>query len=576
MPSKSKRNSPALDVLKKTQTGIKGLDEITDGGLPKGRPTLVCGAAGCGKTLMATEFIVRGALDFGEPGVFIAFEEKAEELEINVASLGFNLAKLQKDGLVKIDHVHIDKSEIEETGEYDLDGLFIRLGYAIDSIGAKRVVLDTIENLFSGLDNQAILRAELRRLFAWLKEKGVTAIITGEKGDGTLTRQGLEEYVSDCVILLDHRVNNQISTRLLRIVKYRGSLHGTNEYPFLIDGDGISVLPITSLMLNSEVSSQRISSGVPALDKMLGGKGFFRGSSILISGTAGTGKTSLAAYFAHATCNRKERCIYFAFEESPRQIMRNMLSIGIDLKAHVEKGLLELHSARPTLNGLEMHLVAIHKHVKRFKPKTVILDPITNLITVGSISEVKAMLIRLIDFLQTEQITVLFTALTLNTIITEQTDEGVSSLVDAWLLVRDIESNGERNRGMYIMKSRGMKHSNQVREFVISDDGLDLVDVYLGVDGVLTGSAREAQQLSESTIQFLRNHALTRKDLEIQRKRKVLEAKIASLQEEFESVQDELNKSYVEEDLKKEIMEKNRNELIQQRQTKHTGNGKRK
>ncbi|HEY0041239.1 MAG TPA: circadian clock protein KaiC [Flavisolibacter sp.] len=576
MPSKSKRNSPALDVLKKTQTGIKGLDEITDGGLPKGRPTLVCGAAGCGKTLMATEFIVRGALDFGEPGVFIAFEEKAEELEINVASLGFNLAKLQKDGLVKIDHVHIDKSEIEETGEYDLDGLFIRLGYAIDSIGAKRVVLDTIENLFSGLDNQAILRAELRRLFAWLKEKGVTAIITGEKGDGTLTRQGLEEYVSDCVILLDHRVNNQISTRLLRIVKYRGSLHGTNEYPFLIDGDGISVLPITSLMLNSEVSSQRISSGVPALDKMLGGKGFFRGSSILISGTAGTGKTSLAAYFAHATCNRKERCIYFAFEESPRQIMRNMLSIGIDLKEHVEKGLLELHSARPTLNGLEMHLVAIHKHVKRFKPKTVILDPITNLITVGSISEVKAMLIRLIDFLQTEQITVLFTALTLNTIITEQTDEGVSSLVDAWLLVRDIESNGERNRGMYIMKSRGMKHSNQVREFVISDDGLDLVDVYLGVDGVLTGSAREAQQLSESTIQFLRNHALTRKDLEIQRKRKVLEAKIASLQEEFESVQDELNKSYVEEDLKKEIMEKNRNELIQQRQTKHTGNGKRK
>ena len=576
MPSKSKRNSPALDVLKKTQTGIKGLDEITDGGLPKGRPTLVCGAAGCGKTLMATEFIVRGALDFGEPGVFIAFEEKAEELEINVASLGFNLAKLQKDGLVKIDHVHIDKSEIEETGEYDLDGLFIRLGYAIDSIGAKRVVLDTIENLFSGLDNQAILRAELRRLFAWLKEKGVTAIITGEKGDGTLTRQGLEEYVSDCVILLDHRVNNQISTRLLRIVKYRGSLHGTNEYPFLIDGDGISVLPITSLMLNSEVSSQRISSGVPALDKMLGGKGFFRGSSILISGTAGTGKTSLAAYFAHATCNRKERCIYFAFEESPRQIMRNMLSIGIDLKEHVEKGLLELHSARPTLNGLEMHLVAIHKHVKRFKPKTVILDPITNLITVGSISEVKAMLIRLIDFLQTEQITVLFTALTLNTIITEQTDEGVSSLVDAWLLVRDIESNGERNRGMYIMKSRGMKHSNQVREFVISDDGLDLVDVYLGVDGVLTGSAREAQQLSESTIQFLRNHALTRKDLEIQRKRKVLEAKIASLQEEFESIQDELNKSYVEEDLKKEIMEKNRNELIQQRQTKHTGNGKRK
>ncbi|OLY94343.1 circadian clock protein KaiC [Cnuella takakiae] len=574
MPQKLKNNPRKLNTLKKTQSGIKGLDEITGGGLPKGRPTLVCGAAGCGKTLMAIEFIVKGILEFGEPGVFMAFEEKAGELETNVSSLGFNLAKLQKDGLLRVDHVHIDKSEIEETGEYDLDGLFIRLGYAIDSIGAKRVVLDTIENLFSGLNNQAILRAELRRLFGWLKDKGVTAIITGEKGDGTLTRQGLEEYVSDCVILLDHRVTNQISTRLLRIVKYRGSLHGTNEYPFLIDEEGISVLPITSLMLNSEVSSQRISSGIPALDNMLGGQGFFRGSSILISGTAGTGKTSLAAYFANESCNRKERCIYFAFEESPQQIMRNMRSIGMDLQAHIDKGLLEMHSARPTLNGLEMHLVAIHKHVKRFKPRAVILDPITNLITVGSISEVKAMLIRLIDFLQTEQITVLFTALSLNTIVTEQTDEGVSSLVDAWLLVRDIESNGERNRGMYIMKSRGMKHSNQVREFVITDEGLDLVDVYLGTDGVLTGSAREAQQLLETTTKVLRTHAISRKDLEIQRKRKVLEAKIASLQEEFESVQDELSKSYVEEDLRKEIMEKNREELIQNRQTKNTGNVK--
>ena len=574
MASKTKSGPKKIKALPKTPTGINGLDEITGGGLPTGRPTLVCGAAGSGKTLLATEFIVRGALQFGEPGVFMAFEEKAEELEQNMASLGFDLARLQKDKLVRIDHVHIDKSEIEETGEYDLDGLFIRLGYAIESIGAKRVVLDTIENLFSGLNNQAILRAELRRLFGWLKEKGVTAIITGEKGEGSLTREGLEEYVSDCVILLDHRVTNQISTRLLRIIKYRGSVHGTNEYPFLIDEDGISVLPITSLLLDSDVSSQRVSSGVPALDKMLGGKGFFRGSSILISGTAGTGKTSLAAYFAHETCKRKERCLYFAFEESPQQIMRNMLSIGIDLKAHVAKGLLEMHAARPTLNGLEMHLVAIHKHVKRFKPKAVIIDPITNLITVGSVSEVKGMLIRLIDFLQTEHITVLFTALSLNTIVNEQTDEGVSSLVDAWILVRDIESNGERNRGLYIMKSRGMKHSNQVREFVITDQGLDLVDVYLGADGVLTGSAREAQQLLEATGQILRTHALNRKDLEIERKRKVLEAKIASLQEEFESVQDELNKTYVEEDLKKEIMEKNRKQLIQSRHSKNTGNGK--
>jgi circadian clock protein KaiC len=576
MPKTSSRNAAKLKGLRKTRTGIKGLDEITGGGLPTGRPTLVCGAAGCGKTLMAVEFIVRGALECGEPGVFMAFEEKAEELEMNVASLGFDLSKLQKDNLIKIDHVHIDKSEIEETGEYDLDGLFIRLGYAIDSIRAKRVVLDTIENLFSGLSNQVLLRAELRRLFGWLKDKGVTAIITGEKGEGTLTRQGLEEYVSDCVILLDHRVTNQISTRLLRIIKYRGSVHGTNEYPFLIDEDGISVLPVTSLLLDSEASTQRVSSGIPALDQMLGGKGFFRGSSILISGTAGTGKTSLAAYFANETCKRKERCIYFAFEESPQQIMRNVLSIGLDLKGHIEKGFLEMHAARPTLNGLEMHLVTIHKHVKRFKPKTVVLDPITNLVTVGTVSEVKAMLIRLIDFLQSEQITVFFTALTLNTIVNEQTDEGVSSLVDAWLLVRDIESNGERNRGMYIMKSRGMKHSNQVREFVISDDGLDLVDVYLGPEGVLTGSAREAQQLLETTGQVLRSHAVNRKDLEIQRKRKVLEAKIASLHEEFESVQDELNKSYIEEDLKKEIMEKNRSQIVQNRQTKNTGNGKSK
>lgn len=576
MPSNPRKKAIKTKSLPKAPSGIKGLDEITGGGLPVGRPTLVCGVAGSGKTLMAVEFIVRGALEYGEPGVFVAFEEKAWELETNVASLGFDLPKLQKDGLVKIDHIHIDKSEIEETGEYDLDGLFIRLQYAIDSVKAKRVVLDTIENLFSGLNNQGILRAELRRLFGWLKDKGVTAIITGERGEGSLTRQGLEEYVSDCVILLDHRVINQISTRLLRVIKYRGTLHGTNEYPFLIDEDGISVLPITSLLLDAEVSSQRISSGIPALDKMLGGKGFFRGSSILVSGTAGTGKTSIAAYFANASCLRKERCIYFAFEESPQQIIRNMHSIGIDLKAHIDKGLLEMHAARPTLNGLEMHLVSIHKHVERYKPKTVILDPITNLITVGSVSEVKSMLIRLIDFLQSRNITVLFTALTLNTIVNEQTDEGVSSLVDAWLLVRDIESNGERNRGMYIMKSRGMKHSNQVREFVITDKGLDLIDVYLGADGVLIGSAREEQQLSEVTGQVLRTHALSRKDLEIQRKRKVLEAKIASLQEEFESVQDELNKSYIEEDLKKEIMEKNRRQLIENRHTQNTDNGKRK
>jgi circadian clock protein KaiC len=575
MASVSNKRTTLKKTLPKTPSGIAGLDEITEGGLPKGRPTLICGAAGSGKTLFAIEFIVRGALDYKEPGVFMAFEEKSDELAINVASLGFDLEKLQKQNLIKLDHVHIDRSEIEETGEYDLDGLFIRLGHAIDSIGAKRVVLDTIENLFSGLGNETILRAELRRLFGWLKEKGVTAIITGEKGDGILTRQGLEEYVSDCVILLEHRVCNQISTRLLRIIKYRGSIHGTNEYPFLIDEDGISVLPITSLTLEAPTSTQRISTGMPTLDNMLEGKGFYRGSSILVSGPAGTGKTSIAVSFVNAACQRKERCLYFAFEESTQQIIRNMKSIGMNLQEHIDNGFLKINASRPTLYGLEMHLVSIYKKIIEFKPKVVIIDPITNLVTIGQLRDVKATLIRLIDFLQKEQITVMFTALTLNTAIGEQTDEGVSSMVDAWIQVKELELNGERNRGMYIIKSRGMGHSNQVREFVINNNGLELVDVFLGPDGILTGSAREAQQLNEVTGEVIRSHALSRKDREIERKRMVLEARIASLREEFESVQEELNKAYIEEDLKKEVMEKNKKQLIEKR-LNTSGNGKRK
>lgn len=554
--------------LAKTPTGIAGLDEITEGGLPKGRPTLICGEAGAGKTLFGVEFIVRGATRFNEPGVFIAFEEKSEELAANVASLGFDLKKLVADKKIRLDYVHIERSEIEETGEYDLDGLFIRLGYAIDAIKAKRVVLDTLENLFSSLSNEAILRAELRRLFEWLKTKGVTAVITGEKGSNHLTRQGLEEYVSDCVILLDHRVENQISTRRLRVIKYRGSTHGTNEYPFLIDKEGISVLPVTSLTLENKVSSKRVSTGIPSLDNMLGGQGFFKGSSILVSGTAGTGKTSIAAYFAHAACMRKERCIYFAFEESPEQIIRNMKSINVDLDKHVKAGLLQFHASRPTLYGLEMHLLVIYQKIQQFKPTTVILDPITNLITVGTVSDIKSMLIRLIDFLQKEQITVLFTALTLNTTINENTDEGVSSLVDAWLMVRDIEFNGERNRGMYIMKSRGMKHSNQVREFVIDDSGLELVDVFLGPEGVLTGSAREAQQLMEQTEDALKAFSLNRKEREIARQNTVLEAKISNLRNEFESVKDELNRVYQEDELKKQVLHSNRQNLANLRKEK--------
>lgn len=552
-------------VLHKAPTGITGLDEITSGGLPAGRPTLVCGDAGCGKTLFAVEFLVRGALQFGEPGVFMTFEERADELATNVTSLGFDLLRLQEQRLLKVDHVHIQRSEIEETGDYDLEGLFIRLGYAIDSIGAKRVVLDTIENLFSGIGNIAILRAELRRLFSWLKEKQVTAVITGERGDGKLTRQGLEEYVSDCVILLDHRIENQISTRRLRIVKYRGSIHGTNEYPFLIDQDGIAVMPITSMLLDKQVSNERISSGIPELDDMLNGKGFFKGSSILISGTAGTGKTSIAATFAAETCKRGERCLYFGFEESPRQVIRNMHSIGADLQTHLDSGLLRFRASRPTLFGLEMHLVSIYKEIKQFKPSVIILDPITNLVTIGSIAEVKSMLIRLTDYLQEEQITVMFTALTLNTLTTEQTDEGVSSLVDAWISVKDIEYNGERNRGLYIMKSRGMGHSNQIREFVISSSGLHLIDVYIGPSGVLTGSARKAHELGTETSKAIRSHSLDRKDREVSRKRSVLESKIEELNAEFESVQDEMNKIYQEEEIRQKIEKNMLDELQKQR-----------
>lgn len=560
-PTSPLNSGQQLNALPKTPTGISGLDQITMGGFPTGRPTLICGSAGCGKTLLSLEFLIRGAQEFNEPGVFMAFEEKADELATNVASLGFDLLKLQEEKRVKIDYVHIDRSEIEETGEYDLEGLFIRLGYAIDSIGAKRVVLDTVENLFAGLTDQGILRAELRRLFRWLKDKGVTAIITGERGEKTLTRQGLEEYVSDCVILLDHRIINQISTRRLRIIKYRGTLHGTNEYPFLIDEEGISVLPVTSLQLDKPVSSERISSGITALDTMLGNQGFYRGSSILVSGTAGTGKTSIAASFVNESCLNGDRCLFFAFEESPQQIIRNMRSIGMDLQQHVDQGNLTFYASRPTLYGLEMHLVAIHKAIKKIKPKVVVLDPITNLITIGSVSEVKAMLVRLIDFLQEEQITVMFTALTLNTVINEQTDEGVSSLVDAWVLIKDIEVNGERNKGLYIMKSRGMQHSNQVREFIISEEGIRLLDVYLGPDGILTGSARETHRLEEETGSILHSNAQNRKDRELLRKKKVLEGKIESLRTEFESAEEELNKVYIEEELKKEVIAQTREKM---------------
>jgi circadian clock protein KaiC len=520
--------------LLKTPTGIQGFDEITGGGLPTGRPTLICGGAGCGKTLFGMEFIVRGATQFDEPGVFMSFEETNDELIKNVASLGFDLEGLVKRKKIALDHVHIERSEIEETGEYDLEGLFVRLGYAIDSIGAKRVVLDTIESLFAGLPNQLILRSELRRLFHWLKEKGVTAIITGERGEETLTRQGLEEYVSDCVIMLDHRVTEQTSTRRLRVVKYRGSLHGTNEYPFLIDENGFSILPITSLELKHKISNERISSGIIALDKMLEGKGYFRGSTILVSGTAGVGKTSVAAHFADEACRRGERVLFFCFEESPEQLMRNMLSIGIKLETWVKKGLLQFHAARPTFYGLEMHLAVTHKSVNNFKPHIVILDPINTFVIDEKDIAVKMMLMRIVDYLKSNQITALFTSFTSSDKVLENSDIAISSLIDTWILLRDIELSGERNRGMYVLKSRGMAHSNQIREFILTDHGVELREAYIGASGVLTGSARMAQEANEKAEVLIRKNDVERKKREIERKRKALEAQIATMQIDFE------------------------------------------
>ena len=528
-----------LGSIAKAPTGVAGLDEITGGGFPRGRPTLVCGSAGCGKTLLAIEFLVRGATQFDEPGVFIAFEETAEELTENVRSLGFDLEKLARQEKLLVDYVHIERSEIEEAGEYDLEGLFIRLGHAIDTIGAKRVVIDTIEVLFGGLSNAAVLRSELRRLFRWLKDKGVTAVITGERGDGQLTRQGLEEYVSDCVIALDHRVRDQLSTRRMRIVKYRGTFHGTNEYPFLIDENGISVLPITSLGLRHEASNERISTGIPRLDAMLGGQGFYRGSSVLISGTAGIGKTSLAAHVADAACRRGERCLYFAFEESQSQLVRNMGSIGLDLGQWVREGRLRFHASRPTLHGLEAHLASIHKWINEFESQVVIIDPITNFLRAGEESDAESMLIRLIDFLKTRQITAIFTSLTHGGQSLEQSSIGISSLVDTWLLLRDIELAGERNRGMYILKSRGMAHSNQIREYLLTPNGIELNDVYVGPDGVLTGSMRLAQEAREQAVATSRQEDIERRRRQLERKRQMLEAQIKALQAQFEVEEEE-------------------------------------
>jgi len=558
--------------LPKCPTGIQGLDEITFGGLPKGRTTLVVGRAGSGKTLFGMEFLVHGAQDYDEPGVFISFEESAKDLTENVVSLGFDLTDLEKRKLFLIDHVEISRSDIIETGEFDLEALFIRLGFAIDSIGAKRIVLDTIESLFSGFTNTGILRAELRRLFFWLKERGITAVVTGESSERTMTRHGLEEYISDCVILLDHRVDEQISTRRLRVVKYRGSVHGTNEYPFLIDEAGITVLPITPTGLTHTVTNERVSSGVERLDTMLEGGVFYRGSTIMIAGTPGTGKSSFAANFVHAACLRGEKSLYFSFEESPDQIVRNMQSIGIDLAPHLNSGLLEIHASRPTMYGLELHLVMMLKLIREKRPRVVVIDPLTDLISVGTTKDVKVMLTRLIDFLKMQQITALFTHLIHTQEVLTPSDIAVSSLIDSLIHLQDIESIGERNRGLYVLKSRGMGHSNQIREYRITDHGIELSDVYVGPAGIFTGTARFVQEAKERAEEEARLEEIASMQRDLERRRTAMEARIAALREEFASYEEILQKMIQAENRRQYVVEADTRAIRSLRRADAAGN----
>jgi circadian clock protein KaiC len=531
-----------LTSLPKALTGIKGLDEISGGGLPRGRTTIVCGGPGCGKTMLGMEFLIHGAQDFDEPGVLVAFEETPLEMERNVASLGFDVKQLVEHRKLFLDYVYVEPSEIQETGDYDLEGLFIRLQHAVDSVGAKRICLDTLEALFSSFRNEGVLRAEFRRLFRWLKERNLTTVITAEKGENSLTRHGLEEYVSDCVILLDHRVRDQISTRRLRIVKYRGTSHGADEYPFLIDDQGISVLPVTSLEMTHKVSNERVPTGIGDLDEMLGGKGFYRGASVLISGTAGSGKTTMCSSFADAACRRGERCLFIGFEESTDQVARNMKSVGIELKEWVDKGLLIHEAWRPSQYGIEMHLLRIHKLIDTVKPQHVIVDPITNLITGSAQRDVYSMLMRLMDYLKSRKITAVFTNLTIDSDKLEQTDIGISSLCDTWILCRDLELNGERNRCVYILKSRGMAHSNQIREFVMSPEGIRLVPPYIGSGVVLTGSSRVAQEAKEKAEALIRSQEIDQKKETLERKRAALEAQIKVLKMDFSAEELELER----------------------------------
>lgn len=547
---------PGRASLRKAPTGIAGFDEVTLGGLPAGRPSLVCGSAGSGKTLFAATFLVNGAVQFGEPGVFMSFEERAEDLAANVASLGYDLDRLVAEEKIAIDHVRVERSEIEESGEYDLEGLFVRLGFAVDSIGAKRVVLDTIETLFASLSDAAILRSELRRLFGWIKDRGLTAVITGERGEGQFTRQGLEEYVSDCVVLLDNRVTDQITTRRLRIVKYRGSAHGTNEYPFLIDDAGISVLPITGAGLKHVVSSDIVSTGVPGIDAMLGAGGLYRGSSALVSGIAGSGKTTLGAIFADAACRRGERCLFFVFEESAEQICRNVRSIGLDLQAHVDSGRLSFEAARPSLYGFEMHLARMHRDIERFRPDAVVVDPISALRGPGS--EVHATLLRMVDLLKGRVITGLFTSLRNDDGSLNDRDQGLSSLMDTWIKLVGVEANGEMNRALYVIKARGMSHSNQIREYGMTSTGIELIEPYIGSDGFLTGTARLTQGAREEAATLRRRQDAERQRRERERRRQALERQITEMRAALDAEEDEAGMVSRESELRESTLNSDR------------------
>lgn len=543
-------------AIAKCPTGIPGLDEITRGGLPRGRPTLVAGGPGSGKSVLAMDFIMRGILEHREPGVFVSFDERPLDVARNAASLGFDLKQLEGRKKLVVDHISMNKPELK-TGDYDLEGLFIRLERSIRAVNAKRVSLDSLDALFSGPFDDSVLRPELRRLFDWLKAKGVTALITSERGKGELTRHGLEEYLSDCVILLDQRVEQDISTRRLRIVKYRGAGFGTNEYPFLIDEQGVTVMPITSRALRHGVSKERVSTGIARMDAMLGG-GYWRASAILMSGTAGTGKTTLASHFADAMCNRGERCLYFSFDEAPDQIRRDLLSVGINFEKWEKRGLLRIESLRATTQGLEEHLHLITQKVRSFKPAAVIVDPITGLLPLAPMYASHSMLTRLIDFLKGEMITTFFTSLTEGQGAPERSGLGVSTLIDTWLVVRDIESNGEKNRGMFIVKSRGTNHSHQVREFLLTDRGVQLVDVYVGPAGLLVGAAGMSQLAQEKAENMEKHQDIVRKRHALEAKRKAFEKQMDATRASYDAEENEALRSFSE-------MEKRRKTLISDR-----------